>query len=128
MAVLLAAIVSTFGAGRANADAIYTYTGNDFTTVTPSPSVYTTSDFVSITLRLNEPLADNLNLVSIILAVVDFTVSDGFFSYDLAEFPATLLANQCDGRHYQLGDSAPGRPVGLRFLNTDLRHTRNTNI
>jgi hypothetical protein len=94
MAVLLAAIVSTFGAAGASADAIYSYTGNDFTTVTPSPplsSVYTTSDFVSLTLTLTAPLQDNLNLASIIPEVVSFTISDGVVSYDLAEFPRTLM-------------------------------------
>jgi len=90
-AVLLAAIVSTFGAGGANANAVYTYTGNDFTTVTPSPSRYTTSDFVTLTLTLTAPLADNLNLVSIIPEVVAFTISDGVMSYGSGGFPFTLM-------------------------------------
>jgi len=91
--VLLAAIVSTFGAGGTHADAIYTYTGNHFTTVDNfSPfSGYTTADFVTLTLRLTAPLADNLNLVSITPEVVDFFASDGLMSYGLASFPFTLL-------------------------------------
>ena len=92
MAVLLAAIVSVFGATGASADAIYTYTGNDFTTVTPTlSSLYTTSDFVSVTLTLTAPLQDNLNLASVIPDVVSVAISDGVMSYDLAEFPDTLL-------------------------------------
>jgi hypothetical protein len=94
MAIVVVAMVSTFGAGGANADAIYTYTGNDYTTVTPPPplsSVYTTSDFVTLSLTLTAPLAGNLNLVSIIPEVVFFTISDGFFSYDLRSRPFTLM-------------------------------------
>jgi hypothetical protein len=37
MAILVAAMMSTFGAAGANADVVYTYTGNDFTGVAPSP-------------------------------------------------------------------------------------------
>jgi len=86
-AVLFATIVSTFGAGGANANAVYTYTGNDFTTVTPSPSRYTSSDFVTLTLTLTAPLADNLKLVSIIPKVVAFTISDGVMNYGSGGFP-----------------------------------------
>jgi hypothetical protein len=94
-AVLLAAIVSAFAAGGANANAVYTYTGNHFTNFSTPPdstsSFYTTSDFVTLTLTLTAPLSDNLNLVSIIPQVVDLFVSDGQFDYSLSSRPFTLL-------------------------------------
>jgi hypothetical protein len=89
MVVVLAAMVSFFGAAGASADAIYSYTGNDFTTAS---APYTTSDFVSLTLTLSAPLPDNANLVNVVPDVVSFHVSDGVFSYTFpVEFPATLM-------------------------------------
>src|SRR5262245_43245176 len=82
MAILVAAMVSTFGAGGANANVVYTYTGNDFTTVTvpPGSSFYTTSDFLTITLTLTGPLAANLNLASVIPEAVSYSFGAGNFS------------------------------------------------
>jgi hypothetical protein len=83
MAILVAAMASTFGAGSANANAVYTYTGNDFTTFTSTttfPSAYTTSDFLTITLTLTAPLTANLNLASVLPEAVSVVYSDGVIS------------------------------------------------
>jgi hypothetical protein len=77
MAIVVAAMVNTFSAVTANADVIYSYTGNPFTQVIPP---YTTSDFLTVTLTLSAPLADNLNLLSV--SPQSFTFSDGEFTID----------------------------------------------
>jgi len=58
-------------ASPATADVIYQYTGNPFTTVTPP---YTTSDFVSVSLTLAEPLPPNFDGSP---AIVNLTMNDG---------------------------------------------------
>jgi len=55
--------------GPAWAVAIYTYTGNNFTTFAQFPGVvnqYTTSDSVTATMTLNQPLGPNLNQASVV--------------------------------------------------------------
>jgi hypothetical protein len=115
-AILVTAIVSTFGVAGANANqifdeaqearafnfasnanspgiwtssgAVYTYTGNDFTSVT---GAYTTSDFLTLTLTLTAPLADNLNMQS--TASTNWSYYDGLGMRTFADFPLTYLNN-----------------------------------
>jgi hypothetical protein len=73
---LLAAFVLTL---PLMASTTYTYTGNDFTTITcvancPSPA-FATSDFISGSFTLSSPLAPNLDEVSIFPS--SFTFTDG---------------------------------------------------
>lgn len=46
----------------AEADYIYTYTGNNFTSITGSIPLFTTSDHVTITMDLSGPVDTNLNM------------------------------------------------------------------
>lgn len=59
------------GTAQANADVIYTYTGNDFAT---APSPFSITDKVSATLTFAAALADNLNFV--IVNPIAFVISD----------------------------------------------------
>ena len=56
----------------ARADVVYSYTGNDFTSVSGS---YTTSDFVTVNFELAAPLGDNTGPISI--TPISFSISDG---------------------------------------------------
>jgi hypothetical protein len=72
----------------ASADTIYTYTGNDFTTLannTTSANKFTTSDFVSGFFDLSSPLAANLPSGTVI-SPTDFSFSDGVDTVSLANF------------------------------------------
>jgi hypothetical protein len=89
MAIVVAATVSTLGAGGANADVVYTYTGNDFNSFSTPALPYTTSDFVTLTLTLSAPLADNLNNVSV--TPISFTILDGVDSLNQVTAPPLLL-------------------------------------
>lgn len=74
---LIAAVSCLVPVSAAHADPVtYTYTGNDFTTVT---SPYTTSDFVSGSITLTSALADNINTFSAqpVNTIVSFSFSDG---------------------------------------------------
>jgi hypothetical protein len=70
--VVLVAALSSLGAANANADVIYSYLGNDFTTVT---APYTTSDHVTISFTLASALGDNLPLTDV--TPLTYTISDG---------------------------------------------------
>jgi hypothetical protein len=79
-AVLKLALLAAFVlAMPVMASTSYTYTGNDFTTITcvgncPGPA-YSTSDFISGSFTLSSPLAPNLDEVSIFPS--SFTFTDG---------------------------------------------------
>jgi hypothetical protein len=67
------------------ADTIYTYTGDPFTNFS-SPSLFTTSDFVSGSFTLSAPLAANLSDYTITPTSFDF--SDGVQTATLADVEA----------------------------------------
>jgi hypothetical protein len=69
----LMAFVSLLGFAPASADTIYTYTGNDFTTVS---GPYTTTDMVTGTIDLATALGDNFGPAASIVPV-SFSFSDG---------------------------------------------------
>jgi hypothetical protein len=73
-AILIAATVSlsALGAASASASTVYTYTGNDFTSVTGS---YTTTDMVTGRIDLATALGDNFGPGAI--SPVSFSFSDG---------------------------------------------------
>jgi len=63
------------------ADVIYTYTGNPFTSVR---APYTTSDSVTATMILTNPLAPGLSLSDVTPNLVALSMSDGVQTLDLA--------------------------------------------
>jgi hypothetical protein len=71
-AATLAPSIAVLGLPLANANVILTYTGNNFTSVT---GVYTTSDKVTASITLANPLGNNLNLASV--SPLSFTMNDG---------------------------------------------------
>jgi hypothetical protein len=70
--VVLVAALSSLGAANANADVIYSYLGNDFTTVT---GPYTTSDHVTISFTLASALGDSLHSTDV--TPLTYTITDG---------------------------------------------------
>jgi hypothetical protein len=66
----------------ARADVVYTYTGNDFTSVT---GLYTTTDFVKVTITLTSALAANQSDINLLTSpnLVSLTMSDGVQSLSL---------------------------------------------
>jgi hypothetical protein len=69
--------LALLGLSAANANVILTYTGNDFTTLSPPgpPSNYTATDKVTASITLANPLGDNLNLASV--TPLAFSLNDG---------------------------------------------------
>jgi len=68
----LALGLALLGSPAAHADVILTYSGNGFTVFTPR---YNSSDRVTATITLANPLGDNLNLASV--TPLAFSISDG---------------------------------------------------
>jgi hypothetical protein len=83
--VVLVAAVSALEAANANADVIYSYIGNGFTSVS---GAYTTLNHVTISFTLASALGDNLPLGTI--APLTYTISDGLFSLNQSS-PGTKL-------------------------------------
>ena len=79
---LLAALLLTqglWGVKFADADEIYTYTGDEFTSAV---SPYTTTDSVTATIVLQSALGDDVPLSFVSPTdIVSFTISDGVFTY-----------------------------------------------
>jgi hypothetical protein len=71
-AAALTPSIAVLDVPAANANVILTYTGNDFTSVT---SPYTTSDKVTASITLANPLGDNLNLAPV--TPLAFSFNDG---------------------------------------------------
>jgi MYXO-CTERM domain-containing protein len=73
----LALGIASLDLPAAHANVILTYTGNDFTTLSPpfTPNPYTTTDNVTASITLANPLGDNLNLASV--TPLAFSLSDG---------------------------------------------------
>jgi hypothetical protein len=67
-----ALFVAAMGSARANT--IYTYTGNDFTFF--QDSTLTTSDFISASVTLASPLADNLSNANETGAALSWSITD----------------------------------------------------
>jgi hypothetical protein len=81
------------------AAAIYTYTGNNFTTTQGN---YTTSDFVAVTMILNNPIGPNLTSVDVLPGLVSLTATDGVQTLDLpptvfATVPTTIFTTDAQG-------------------------------
>jgi hypothetical protein len=73
----------------ASADAVYTYAGNDFSSVIQSP--YTDMDSVTGYISFASALPDNLNLTSILPAIDSFSFSDGIQTITSESATATLF-------------------------------------
>jgi hypothetical protein len=69
--------LALLGLSAANANVILTYTGNDFTTLSPpfAPNPYTATDKVTASITLANPLGDNLNLA--LVTPLAFSLNDG---------------------------------------------------
>jgi len=72
--LIVAAVLALSASSQAAADIIYQYTGLPFTSAS---SPYTTSDFVSISLTLANPLPANLSDSNILPLVKTYTFTDG---------------------------------------------------
>jgi hypothetical protein len=61
----------------------YTYTGNDFTVLTGSPSPFTTSDYLTFTFTFSSPLPDNWDGNGFYFGLpLSWSVSDGVQTYN----------------------------------------------
>jgi hypothetical protein len=97
---LLAALVLTqclSGVQFADADAIYTYTGNNFTMVT---SPYTTSDKVTGSITLSTALPDNFNGL---VTPESFTFTDGHQTITGPEMHNSSFSFRTDGSGNMIG-------------------------
>lgn len=77
-AATLASSIAVLGLPSANANVILTYTGNDFTSfieLSPVTNPYTTSDKVTATITLANPLGPSLDLAAV--APLAITMNDG---------------------------------------------------
>jgi|SRR6185437_15835460 len=63
------------------ADTIYSYAGNDFTTIIRG-TAFTTSDFISGSFTVASPLAGNLPIQALTSSVLSFSFSDGISTID----------------------------------------------
>jgi PEP-CTERM motif len=71
-ALVFAATVGMFGAQIAKAEVVYTYVGNDYTTL--YGSLYSSSEFLTISFTVASPLGDNFSGA---ITPTSFTASDG---------------------------------------------------
>ena len=81
LAIVCAAALSAMVAASARADTIYTYTGNDFNFIGNDPLSsfpFSTSDFVSGTIDLRNPIGDNAVNVTLSLNSLIFPGSFSF--------------------------------------------------
>ena len=94
LSVLLAGLATLLFADQASATAIYSYSGNNFTSAT---APYTTAMRVTATFSLTSELAANLFEVDLIPSVLSFTMADGIAVYDVATSPFSSLVVSTDG-------------------------------
>ncbi|HEY2229969.1 MAG TPA: hypothetical protein VGI22_19955 [Xanthobacteraceae bacterium] len=100
LAIVCAAALSAMVAASARADTIYTYTGNDFNFIGNDPLSsfpFSTSDFVSGTIDLRNPIGDNavnvtLSLNSLIFPG-SFSFSNGVQSFNYPNQISILVFN-----------------------------------
>lgn len=116
LAIALAAVVLTLPltAGPVT----YTYTGNDFNSVTAS--VYTTSDFVSGFFTLASPLADDMTLPpgGSNITPLSFSYTDGVQTYSSAGNPSQItfqIATDASGNIIQWNVSLGNGPPSAVF-------------
>ena len=96
--------------------AIYTYTGNPFTT---APLPYTFSDYVTVSMTLTNPIAPSQNLLNVVPDLVTLTMSDGVQTLDLSNpnLASTVAAFSTDvtgtitGWSVGLFQNPPGCPT-----------------
>jgi hypothetical protein len=75
LAVVVAAAVSAWSVTVANASAVYTYAGNNFTS---ADAPYSTSDYLTISLTLSAPLGDNFSLAYV--TPTSYSLSNGLIT------------------------------------------------
>ena len=84
--VVLVAALSALGAANANADVMYSYTGNHFTSAS---SPYTTSDSVNLSFTLASALGASLPLTPVV--PLTYTITDGVHTFTNSTVPTPVL-------------------------------------
>ena len=121
IAAMLIAQGVVFAAGSAEANVIYTYTGNDFTHVSGLVPGYTTSDKITGTLTLSSALPGGLAILTNEVGLV--------VSYSFTDGVNTLATGCCETGNQTVFDfitNAGGTITGWDFhLETDDNHALN---